>query len=133
MIVTTDIASIIYRDCVFHFGLPTAQEGNIPDGPLTAERVVVHAKAPQKGDIWRKAFVEVNILVPDTKEGKADLLRLNALERQAHRQLRSAGRWDYTPYCYAPESSSVLQAKDLRAHYVNVKLLFKAMNISENP
>ena len=46
MIVTTDIANILYRDCKV-FGIEVCQSGNIPDEDkgLSSEMVIIRTKA----------------------------------------------------------------------------------------
>lgn len=127
MIATTDIANILYRD-IKMMGFAVSQEGNVPAGPLTAERVVIHAKQQTVETTWKKNFAEVNFLVPDTADGKADLVRLNVLERYALEHLRAGGRYDDTTYTYAPVSTCILELRDFKAHYVNAKLLFRVIN-----
>lgn len=129
MITTTDIANILYKDCMA-LGIEIQQDGNIPDGKITKERVVIHVKEQTPERIWRKGFVEVNILVPDVS-GKAQLIRLNELERMAVKLLKRSGNYDGTFYSYDIASISILNEKELDAHYVNARVLFKALNTIE--
>ena len=66
MIVTTDIANILYRDCKA-FGIEVYQSGNIPDEDkeLSSERVIIRTKTQSPETYWKKGFVEVNLCVPD--------------------------------------------------------------------
>ena len=64
MIVTTDIGNILYRDCKA-FGIEVYQKGNIPDGEITTERVIIWTKEQSQETYWKKGFVEVNLCVPD--------------------------------------------------------------------
>lgn len=130
MITTTDIANLVYTDCK-PFGIALFQEGNIKKGKLEGERVVVHAKELTPERVWRKCFVEVNFLVPDAAKDQADLIRLRELERQATRTLKNTGQYDGTTYTYSVNSTHIEQDRDLECHYVNVKLLFKALNTIE--
>lgn len=80
MIVTTDIANIIFKDCKA-FGISEMyQRGNIPEGEVKTERIVIYPKAQQPDAYWEKGYVEVNLCVPVTKTGKANLIRLNDLK-----------------------------------------------------
>ena len=77
MIMTSDIADILYRDCQ-QFGISAIyRKGNVPEvtgGKLTAERIVILPKPQQPGKQWLKDFVEVNLCVPDLDDkGTADL------------------------------------------------------------
>ena len=69
MIVTTDIANILYRDCK-SCGIDIVPHGKKLTGAIKSERIVIHAKKQQPGTYWKKSFVEVNICVPDLKEAK---------------------------------------------------------------
>ena len=96
MIVTTDIANILYRDCK-SFGIDIVPHGKKLTGAIKSERIVIHAKKQQPGTYWKKSFVEVNICVPDLKEGEANTIRLNELEKQAQRLFDGVtGRYDGT-------------------------------------
>ena len=63
MIVTTDIANILYRDCK-SFGIDIVPHGKKLTGAIKSERIVIHAKKQQPGTYWKKSFVEVNIVFP---------------------------------------------------------------------
>lgn len=131
MITTTDIANIIYTICR-EFRMPVYQEGNIPQGkPGAGGRVVIHVKEQTSEATWKKSFVEVNLFAADTPYGHADLAQLNDLEREAHRFLNGAGSFDGTPYRYTLASTILLDMKDLDAHYINAKVLFRSLNTME--
>ena len=64
MIATTDIANIIFKDCK-SFGISEVyQRGNIPEGKVNAERIVVYPKTQQPDTYWERGYVEVNLCVP---------------------------------------------------------------------
>ena len=131
MITTTDAANILYKDSSI-FGMPVFQEGNIPIGIVDNDgRVVIHTKEQTPDSIWKKGFLEVNLFVADTKQGKADLIRLNELERIAIKSFNGTGEFDGTSYKYVVQSTRPLEHKDLKAHYINIKVLFKVMNTME--
>lgn len=131
MITTTDTANILYITCKA-FGMPVYQAGNIPNGEIgAAGRVVIHTKEQTPGSTWTKGFVEINLFVADTPHGKADLKRLNELERMAVKYLKASGWYDETAYTYSVTSTSVLENSNLKAHYINAKVLFKALNTME--
>lgn len=128
MITTTDAANIIYTACKV-FGMPVYQGGNIPNGMVGDDgRVVVHVKEYSVDSTWKKGFVEVNLFVADTLHGNADLIRLNELERQATKLLKGMGWHDGTAYQYDVVSTIPLENANLKAHYINVKVLFKVLN-----
>lgn len=130
MIVTTDIANILYKDCKA-FGMEVYQSGNIPDEDkeLSSERVIIIAKSQSPEAIWKKGFVEVNLCVPDM-EGKANLIRLQELERKAQGVLDDiVGEFDGSSYYYSIDQIGTEADTALKCHYVNVRLLFQVLNV----
>ena len=130
MIVTTDIANILYKDCKA-FGIEVYQAGNIPDEhkKLSSERVIVRTKSQSPEAIWKKGFVEVNFCVPDM-DGDANLIRLQELERKAQEALDEVvGEYDGSNYYYLIDSIGIEADTELRCHYVNVRLLFQVLNV----
>lgn len=129
MIVTTDIANILYRDCQ-PFGIDIVPHGKKLTGELKSERIVIHAKKQQPETYWKKSFVEVNLCVPDLKRGEANTIRLNELEKQAQELLDGVtGRYDEVSYFYSIDSIGTEEDTDLRCHYVNIRLLFEVLNV----
>lgn len=130
MIVTTDIANILYKDCEA-FGMEVYQSGNIPDEDkeLSSERVIIIAKSQSPEAIWKKGFVEVNLCVPDM-DGDANLIRLQELERKAQEVLDDmVGEYDGSNYYYLIDSIGIEADTELRCHYVNVRILFQVLNV----
>lgn len=130
MIVTTDIANIIFKDCK-SFGISEMyQRGNILEGKVKTERIVIYPKTQQPDAYWEKGYVEVNLCVPVTKTGKANLIRLNELERKAREMFKDGivGQYDGSWYRYSSESIGIEEDKELCCYYVNVKLLFETLN-----
>lgn len=84
MIVTTDIADILYRDCK-DFGIEIVPFGKTLTGEITEERITIHVKGQTPEKYWEKCFVEVNLCVPDLGVNIANAIRLKALERTAKR------------------------------------------------
>lgn len=127
MIVQGDIAKILYKDCQ-QFGLPVYQKDNTPTGKVVKERIVVIPKSGTPDTYWEKCYVEVNFCVPD-KKGKADLIRMDELEREAVKVLKyGSGMYDNTRYRYKKESTSREEDIELGCHFVNVRLLFEILN-----
>lgn len=130
MIVTTDIANILYKDCKA-FGIEVYQAGNIPDEykELSSERVIIRTKSQSPETIWKKGFVEVNLCVPDM-DGDANLIRLQELERKAQEVLGDVvGDYDGSNYWYSIDSIGTEADTELRCHYVNVRILFQVLNV----
>lgn len=129
MIVTTDIGNILYRDCKA-FGIEVYQKGNIPDGEVTTERVIIRTKSQTPSKYWKKGFVEVNLCVPDVNVDTANLIRLAELERQAMKILDDVvSSYDGTTYRYSIDSIGMEADTALKCHYVNVRLLFEVLNV----
>lgn len=130
MIVTTDIANILYRDCKV-FGIDVYQSGNIPDEDkeLSSERVIIRTKSQSPETYWKKGFVEVNLCVPDVNV-KANLIRLQELERKAQEVLDDmVGEYDGSNYYYLIDSIGMEADTVLKCHYVNVRILFQVLNV----
>lgn len=129
MIVTTDIANILYRDCQ-PFEIDIVPHGKKLTGPMKSERIVIHAKKQQPETYWKKSFAEVNLCVPDLKEGEANTIRLNELEKQAQGMLDGVtGRYDGTTYHYSIDTIGTEEDTALKCHYVNVRILFEILNV----
>ncbi len=134
MIVTQDIADILFRDCLV-FGISDInRKGNVKDvagDRLTSERIAILPKKLSPGKRWKKDFVEVNLCVPDLAEHEADTTRLQELERSAQEHLDSVtGIFDGTRYRYSIyDIDGMAYDEDLRCHFVNVRLLFEILNV----
>lgn len=129
MIVTTDIANILYRDCKV-FGIDIVPQGKTLTGELKSERIVIHAKKQQPGKYWKKSFAEVNLCVPDLSENEANSIRLQELEREAGKRFDTVGSYDGTTYRYSIESIGTEEDTALKCHYVNVRILFEVLNVN---
>lgn len=131
MITTTDVANILYTKCK-EFDMPIYQEGNIDDGRVAQEgRIVIHVKEQTAETYWKKGFAEVNLIVPDTPQKHADLVRLNELERKAMMFDGISGKYDDTLYQIKVSSTTMLENKELESHYINARLLVKVLNTIE--
>lgn len=128
MITTTDVANILVMDCK-KYGIEVYQKGNIPTGELKKDRITIHAKASTTGQYWNKGFVEVNLSTPD-KQGKANLVRLNELEKLAINTMYSVGEFNGSCYRYSIYSHGMEEDASMKCHYINVRLLFEVLNIN---
>lgn len=131
MIATLDIQTIIMSDCkrCADFGISEIYpKDDEPSGEISAERIVVSSKSQQPERIWKKNFVEVNLCVPDI-DGSADTIRMGELERVCIGHFNDiCGRYDGTPYEYSIYSIGTEERKDLRYHYINMRLIFNVLN-----
>ena len=129
MIVTTDIADILYQDCKA-FGIEIVPFGETLTGELTVERITIHVKRQTPEKIWEKCFVEVNLCVPDLGVNIAHTLRLKALERTAKKKFKSVtGTFDGTRYLYEIDTITIEADTALKCHFVNCRILFNALNV----
>ena len=129
MIVTTDIANILYRDCK-SFEIDIVPSGETLMDELKSERIVIHAKKQQPGKYWKKSFAEVNLCVPDLSENEANTIRLNELERETNKLFNGVvSSYNGTTYRYSIESISIEADTALKCHYVNVRILFEVLNV----
>lgn len=128
MIVTTDIANILYRDCG-SFGITRVPFGRKLVGELTEERITFHVKEQKDEMYWNKCFCEVNICVPDMNKTDAKTIRLNELERLAEEKFKSVtGVYDGTRYRYEKDAIHIEEDAALKCHFVNCRLLFNVLN-----
>ena len=129
MIVTTDIANILYRDCK-SFEIDIVPSGETLMDELKSERIVIHTKKQQPGKYWKKSFAEVNLCVPDLSENEANTIRLNELERETNKLFNGVvSSYNGTTYRYSIESISIEADTALKCHYVSVRILFEVLNV----
>ena len=129
MIVTTDIADILYRDCKA-FGIEIVSFGKTLTGELKDERITIHVKGQTPEKIWEKCFCEVNLCVPDLGVNIANTLRLKELERTAKELFKSVtGTFDGTRYHYEIDTILIEADTALKCHFVNCRLLFNTLNV----
>lgn len=130
---TKDIEKVLITACS-GLGIVNLSEIYVPDdypeGPVTSERIVIHVKRQQRGDIFYKGFVEVNAVVPDVN-GRADHDRLDAVEDilVAAFKYDTCGEYDGDTYRYGLYSHEILREEDAKFHYVNARLTFEILNI----
>ena len=129
MIVTTDIADILYRDCKA-FGIDIVPFGKTLTGDLKEERITIHVKGLTPSKYWEKCFCDVNLCVPDLGVGIANTLRLKELERKAKGLFKSVtGEFDGTRYNYEIDTIHIEADTALKCHFVNCIILFNALNV----
>lgn len=128
MITYADAANIIYNDCL-PLGITVFPDGRKLRGRVTSECVTIHSKKQQKGKIWEDSFVEVNIFVPDKEEGEADTIRLGEFAKKAKYVFESTGEYDGSSYDYGVFSIGMDYDEVSGCHYVNVRILFKVLNV----
>lgn len=129
MIVTTDIADILYRDCKA-FGIAIVPFGKTLTGELKDERITIHVKGQTPSKYWEKCFCEVNLCVPDLGVNIANTLRLKELERTVKKLFKSVtDEFDGTRYNYGVDTIHIEADTALKCHFVNCRLLFNVLNV----
>lgn len=129
MIVTTDIADILYRDCKA-FGIKIVPFGKTITGELKDERITIHVKGQTPSKYWEKCFCDVNLCVPDLGMNIANTLRLKELERTAKKLFKSVtNEFDGTRYHYDVDTIHIEADTALKCHFVNCRLLFNVLNV----
>lgn len=129
MIVTTDIADILYRDCKA-FGIEIVPFGKTLIDELKDERITIHVKGQTPSKYWEKCFCEVNLCVPDLGVNIANTLRLKELERKAKELFKSVtDEFDGTRYNYEIDTIHIEADTALKCHFINCKILFNALNV----
>lgn len=129
MIVITDIADILYRDCKA-FGIEIVPFGKTIMGELKDERITIHVKGQTPSKYWEKCFCEVNLCVPDLGVNIANTLRLKELERKAKELFKSVtGEFDGTRYNYEIDTIHIEADTALKCHFINCRILFNALNV----
>ena len=128
MIVTTDIANILYRDFKV-LGIDIVPFGKTLTGELDKECITIHVKKPTSEDYWVKRFAEVNICVPDIVQTWPTPSVLTNWKGSPTRILKLiTGIQDDTRYKYEVETS-IETDTDLKCHFVNCKILFNVLNV----
>ena len=129
MIVTTDIADILFRDSK-DFGITIVPFGKTINGELKDERITIHVKGQTPSKYWEKCFCEVNLCVPDLGVKIANTLRLKELERKAKELFKSVtGEFDGTKYNYEIDTIHIEADTALKCHFINCRILFNALNV----
>ena len=129
MIVTTDIADILYRDCKA-FGIDIVPFGKTLTGELKGERITIHVKGQTPSKYWEKCFCDVNLCVPDLGMNIANTLRLKELERKAKGLFKSVtGEFDGTRYNYEIDTIHIEADTALKCHFINCRIFFNELNV----
>lgn len=136
MIVTSNIEDILYDNSKAIGISEIYEKGNVPNGEVTSERIVILSSDQIPSTIWQKCFVEVNLVVPDLLDEKSTLeankIRLKELERLAKSTFHNRfGSYDGDGYSYDIAQMGIEEDADLKCHFVNVKILFNVLNVEK--
>lgn len=126
MITTGDVENILFRD-LKKYGIKQFRKNAIPSGPVKDERLIVLCGTLETSTIWKNAFVNVNVCVPDIK-GEANTKRLTEIERDLY-LIGSVSEYDDTVYRYSVDSTRQEEDAALSCHFVNVRVLFEVLNV----
>lgn len=128
MITTSDIKLILFDD-LKAMGIETFTKENLPQGRITAKRIVIVVGREVQDVIWNTTSVNINFLVPDLDEnGTADEITLQEIQREVRERYNSAcGDYDGSNYIYERESDEVLEGNF--CHFVNLRLTFQVLNV----
>ena len=131
MIVTGDIYEIIF-DKMKGFGIKDVYDGWNPiKSRLKGEAVVIVTSTPIEPDThWERAYVHVNICVPDYL-GEMSTRRLKEVERMAAKWIGEGFTdvYDGTRYRVGKDSIGIEREDALECGYVNLVLLFEILNV----
>lgn len=130
MIATSTIKNILYKDCQ-GLGIKNVYHGdNMPTGKITEKRVVLHVHRNGEGNYWRKVFVDVNVCIPELRDGIGDMVEMEKAEKAAlaYFKPKRVGKTDNMTYTYSYFDHGIEYDEQLRCHYCNIKLLFKILN-----
>lgn len=131
MIVTSDIYKILF-DKVKEFGIRDVYDGWNPiKHKLKDKAVVIVTSTPIEPDTyWEKAYVHVNICVPDYL-GNVNTKELNDMERLANLWIYDdiVGEYDGSSYRISKDSLGIERDDALKCSYVNLVLLFEILNV----
>lgn len=136
MITPQTIGNILYRDCKAAFGtdavyvvMPGDNSGEIPQGEVSEERIVIHIKSQKPGTYWRKSFNEVNILVPRI-HNRPDRIRCEQMEHEVMEKLDDiTGQSGGVSYLYSVDTIGTMTDDALNCEYVNARILFEVLNV----
>ncbi|WP_302581623.1 hypothetical protein [Paraprevotella clara] len=131
MIVTGDIYKILYEK-VREFGIKAVYDSWNPiTSELKEEAIVIVTSTPIEPDTyWEKAFVHVNICVPDYLE-RVNKIKLTEMEKLANQWIFYGIVDEYDNNWYQISKISLGTERDeaLKCSYVNLKLLFEILNV----
>lgn len=131
MIVTGDIYEIFYEK-VQEFGIKAVHDSWNPiTSELKEEAVVIVISTPIEPDTyWENAVVHVNICVPDYLD-EVNKIRLQEIERMAKEWTNRfrGGEYDNSRYSVKRKGLGIERDDALKCSYVNIKLLFKILNV----
>jgi hypothetical protein len=128
---TKDIELVMIQACE-SLGIVPLSSIYVPDDYPEGvdERILIHVKSQQRGDIFYKGFVEVNFVCPD-ENGRANHARLQEVEDILVDAFRydTVGEYRDDTYRYGLHSVQTFAEKEAKYHYVNARLLFEILNI----
>lgn len=130
MITQGDIEELVY-DLLRPYGVSIFLGGGLPTEEVAEERAVVIVGAITNTTYFMHTPVNVNWCVPDIGD-KADLLRLKEVEHLLLGLGRGCVTKNGVTVHYYRESMERGADRNLKMHYVNLKLMVEQINTIEN-
>lgn len=127
MITNTNIGEIIF-DRVREWDVEKHIANNMPFSEIKDERLVIVPEKIIDDTYWLKCYVNVNWCVPD-KEGESDGIRLGEVEGIMSEIHYGKGEYSNTYYKFKKDSVGIEEDKQMRCHFVNLRLLFNVLNV----
>lgn len=127
---TADIRRIMFRK-LQAFGMDVCYGEDLPEGELTEEHAAIATSGSEAGKIWADCIVTISLCVPDLTSGVAALSRLAELEAIALQEYGDGvvGEWNDDHYLITLQRHAIEADKQMRCHYVSLKLLFETLNV----
>lgn len=131
-ITTADIRRIMYG-ILSPLGLPVHYKEDIPKGEITDERIIIVTSGEGYGKIWATCIVTISICVPDPTPNVANLTRLSYYEDEALKMFKDSivGGYKGDNYVISLQKNGIEEDRQMRCHYVNLKLSFEVLNVKQ--
>lgn len=133
MKLTTSDIRIICKKIVGSLGIEVYIPEELPLGAIASDRAVIVTSSDDLGKYWGKCIVTLSIIVPDVCPKIANMSRLSSYERKVQELFVDgiAGEHGGDSYLIELQSIGIDNASDVKCHFVNAKLMFNILNVSE--
>lgn len=131
-ITTADIRRIMYG-ILSQWGLPIHYKEDLPMGEITDERIIIVTSGEGYGKIWTTCIVTISICVPDPTPNVANLTKLDVYEKQSIKMFKDGMVGDYKGdnYVISLQKNGIEEDRQMKCHYVNLKLSFEVLNVKQ--
>lgn len=133
MKLTTSDIRIICKKIVGSLGIEVCLPEELPLGAIASDRAVIVTSSDDLGKYWGKCIVTISIMVPDVCPKIANMSRLSSYESKVQEMFVDgiAGEYGGDSYLIELQSIGIDNASDVKCHFVNAKLMFNILNVSE--